>query len=403
MISHTVIFADDLTGAADAAAPFVQRGLLSVLCLEIDQPVNADVFSVVTHSRLFSAESAVIQHTAVVDNAQKNGFLNAADWVYHKIDSTLRGYPAQTLNATMDQLGVDQALVTSAFPEQGRQVRQGRVYIHGKALTQSEFGNVIESDNLMTLFEREQRPAILIDLQCVQQGVDAVTEMMQAHPNVIYVADAETRSDLICLATAAHRCDIRLLSGSGGLAGGLASLCIEQDALQMDLPEYTGPILAISGSLHPTMVEQVGAVEASGIARVPTEKKNFEILEDWISCSTHDACQLLTQSLDVLLTTSDLDIGPQSAVISDAVGSVVRQILETVKVGGIFVTGGNVAEAICKALGTTKILLCGQVEEGVVLGRLIDGLCPGLYIVTKAGGFGHKSTTITSIEFLKKL
>ena len=44
--------------------------------------------------------------------------------------------------------------------------------------------------------------------------------------------------------------------------------------------------------------------------------------------------------------------------------------------------------------------LGGEVQPGIVWGRMVNGLFPGLTVVTKAGGFGDETTLVKAIQFL---
>jgi uncharacterized protein YgbK (DUF1537 family) len=303
----------------------------------------------------------------------------------------------------MDMMGMDKALVTPTFPEQGRTTRNGRVFLNGKPLSQSEFGRAIESDDLIALFKQQVRPVVHIDLDCVKQGIDAVAAVMQKHASAIFVADAETRENLACLSFATEKNDIRLFCGSAGLAGELAQRYEQKLTSEIVLPKHKGPVLAVSGSQHPIMALQVQTIKKMGIAVVPGHDRIFYDLDNWMHCVKQESCRLLKKGVDSVITTAGLAIGPQSAAISSAVGTTVKEILNEERVGGLFLTGGNVAQAVCEALESSKVLLVGQVEAGVVIGRLLDGCYSGLFVVTKAGGFGHQNTLLQSIQYLKNI
>ncbi|MBX6342205.1 MAG: four-carbon acid sugar kinase family protein, partial [Thermomicrobiaceae bacterium] len=51
---RVAILADDLTGAADSAAPFAAAGASAAVALDLDQPPEAEVLALSTESRRLS-------------------------------------------------------------------------------------------------------------------------------------------------------------------------------------------------------------------------------------------------------------------------------------------------------------------------------------------------------------
>jgi uncharacterized protein YgbK (DUF1537 family) len=56
--------------------------------------------------------------------------------------------------------------------------------------------------------------------------------------------------------------------------------------------------------------------------------------------------------------------------------------------GGIFVSGGSTAEAVCDSLRVDYLQVGGEVRPGIAWSFMVDGLWPGLPLISKAGGFG---------------
>lgn len=70
-------------------------------------------------------------------------------------------------------------------------------------------------------------------------------------------------------------------------------------------------------------------------------------------------------------------------------------------VSGLLVTGGDVARALCGAVGATALRALGEVQPGVPLSTLEGGALHGVRTVTKAGGFGDELTIVRSIDCLR--
>ncbi|KPK33324.1 MAG: hypothetical protein AMJ66_05580, partial [Betaproteobacteria bacterium SG8_40] len=129
-MARVLIVADDLTGALDTAGPFAQQGLVTKV---VAQPMQCDadslggarVVSVNTASRHLPADAAAdrVRQCARIFSGQR------FDYVFKKIDSTLRGNVVAETIALIEASGRSSALVAPAFPAQGRTVMAGVVHV----------------------------------------------------------------------------------------------------------------------------------------------------------------------------------------------------------------------------------------------------------------------------------
>ena len=125
-----LILADDLTGAADCAIPFAQRGARVTVhwnASAVDQA--SDVVSFDAATRGLSADAAAERHRSLLHELPWRGRR-----VFKKIDSTLRGQPAAEIAAVLAATGLRSAICAPAFPAQGRVTLGGRVYVNGVPL-----------------------------------------------------------------------------------------------------------------------------------------------------------------------------------------------------------------------------------------------------------------------------
>ena len=98
--------------------------------------------------------------------------------------------------------------------------------------------------------------------------------------------------------------------------------------------------------------------------------------------------------------TKGIDNQKVSEVIAEALGQVVRGLVG-LKPAGLFLTGGDTAIAVCRALNVSAIDVLAEVSTGIPLGKLSGGICPGLRVVTKAGAFGSEQAIVDSVTVLK--
>jgi uncharacterized protein YgbK (DUF1537 family) len=131
------VIADDLTGAAELGAVGRRLGLKAeILCN--DQPsAAADLVCMDTDSRSCTPAEAAKRASTAAKLLQSAG----ARWIYKKVDSVLRGNVTAEVEAVMQQLGYNRALVLPANPSLGRIIRDGEYFVHGKPIHRTEFAH----------------------------------------------------------------------------------------------------------------------------------------------------------------------------------------------------------------------------------------------------------------------
>jgi D-threonate/D-erythronate kinase len=397
---HALIIADDLTGAADTGAQFARRGWRTLLALQPGAGAEADVLVMSTDSRnLPDAESAGAAVRAALTGLDQADFL----LVYKKIDSTLRGHPAAELAELMAELGDSRALIAPAFPAQGRTTYAGHVFVQGVPLEQTSFGAGPFCGDLRRRFGRNTRPGLL-DLEGVQGGISAMRNAMQSYPGM-WIADAENGEDLRNVARAGLALGLRVLCGSAGLADALADALGDNLAAGAgaELPQPgRGALLAVVGSLHPATAALVSAACRAGAALITPGEEFYGVGEMAGMAETASRVMgALRQGGRVILAT-DVNEGQEGAdvMVARKLGEVAALGMENVAVAGLFLSGGDTARAVCKAVGCTRLWLGGEVEPGMPWARLGDGRWAELPVVTKAGGFGGEDAIIQALNFL---
>ena len=131
------VIADDLTGAAELGAVGLRHGLSAEVITNGRPSGEAELVCVDTDSRGQSAQEAGRRVAAAVELLQQTG----AEWIYKKVDSVLRGQVTAEIEAMMQQLGFERALLAPANPSLGRIIRDGKYFIRGKLIHKTEFAH----------------------------------------------------------------------------------------------------------------------------------------------------------------------------------------------------------------------------------------------------------------------
>jgi uncharacterized protein YgbK (DUF1537 family) len=408
-LPHILFVADDLTGAADAGARFAEAGWLTMIALEPAVRVpESDVLVVSTESRDLAQENATAQVRTVVCQTLGGQLEREILHVYKKIDSTLRGHPGPELTAVMDVLNLERALIAPAFPAQGRTTASGRQLVNGVPLEQSAFGCEVPGSDLVAMFQTDEgAPVRLVKLDAVRKGPAAVCEALDAPGPMLVVADAETDADLKTIAQATLNCNVRLCCGSAGLARALVEVLPPPEkrrARPEPAPRPTGAVLVVAGSRNPRTARQVEVAQGWGATLIHPHPGLLEGNAGAIERTTKRASRRLADDENVILTTLNLSDSPLgSHTVADGLAEITRRLVAEGQVGGLVLTGGDIAAATFAAMEASGCWLRGETQPGIAWGVLLDGLCPGLPVVTKAGGFGTDDALATAIRHLLAL
>jgi uncharacterized protein YgbK (DUF1537 family) len=398
-----VIVADDLTGAADTSACFAQAGLSTVIHLSGMTVPNADVLAVSTESRDLdktAAAAAVRLALSRIVDGQRDA---APRWIYKKMDSALRGHPRDELLAAMEAIGATRALVAPAFPAEGRTTVGGRQHIDGVPLELSQIRGPDTTSDLVALFETDHGPPVrLLDLATLRGNPDAVRRLLHDSPGIL-VADAETEDDLVRLAEAVDGVRLRLYCGTAGLARQLArSLPLTPTAHpHLQAVRREGPILIVAGSRHEATARQIEMLRVSGVPIVRPVQSLIDDPEMGVEGTVVEVATHLAAGRSMVLTT--LGLAPCARgghVVAARLAQIVAASEVRCQVGGLVLTGGDVAAAVTTALGTTDLWLRGEILSGIPWGRLEGGSLHGSPVATKAGSFGDDHALLSCIDHL---
>lgn len=398
--------ADDFTGATDLANNLVRAGMRVVQTIGVPQSLIAGVDAVVValKSRTAPVEQAVAQSVAAARWLREQG----APQIYFKVcstfDSTPLGNIGPVAQALMAELGGNFAIVTPAFPENGRTVFKGHLFVGDLLLSDSPMRHhpltPMTDANLVRVLQAQLRGAQagLIDHRVVARGAAAVCERLAAlrQQGVAYgIADAVSDDDLRVLAAATQ--DLALVVAGSGLAIGIPALHgLRANAQAAQLPPAQGSRAIISGSCSVATNAQVADFVADGGAAFAVDPLLLAQGQDVAAQALVWAAPKLAQGPVLVYATASPDAvrAVQALLGSERAGALVEAALARVAlglvqagVGQLLVAGGETSGACVQALGVTQLQIGPQIAPGVpwchaqVGGR-------GLHLALKSGNFG---------------
>jgi 3-dehydrotetronate 4-kinase len=400
--------ADDFTGATDLANTLTRQGMRTVQTIGIPTmaPDHAEAVVVALKTRTIPAEEAVSQSLAACRWLTRHG----AQQIFFKycstFDSTDQGNIGPVADALLDELGEGITTICPAFPENGRTIYKGHLFVGDVLLSQSSMRNhpltpMTDSD-LVNVMARQSRYKVgNVPFATVRQGAQAISNALETFRTQGIrhaVIDALDNSDLFELGTSCAT--LMLVTGGSGAALGLPEIFRRQGVLASQvktqpLLKIGGPGVVLSGSCSSATLAQVNAFQTSypslslDVAQLMLQP-NSEIER----CVTW-AMQQPVDTPKLIFSTSDADVVAdiQKTFGRDKVGAAVEQAIASIAARlaeagtrRFVIAGGETSGAVTQALGITALDIGPQIAPGVP--ATISCGTPRYGLVLKSGNFG---------------
>jgi len=432
-MTRLAIIADDLSSATDCGAQVVRSGLSVVVPLgSYSLPAQAraaQVISIDTDSRSLSADRAYAKVKAATQQLIAEGWTD----FYKSVDSTLRGNLGAEIEAVMDVVQPDFAIIAPAFPKYGRTTVDGVQYLRGRPLHETEFGTdptapVKDADIARRVAEGSRRSAGRLTLDQLRAGpaeISSEIKRMLADGVELVIVDIAEQDDLKRICVGLSESNLRIVwVGSTGLSEFIPLAFNVGSATQTsdhDRPTDPRPALALVGSAsETTRLQLIHAQTNNGlkiihldpaqiIQRRPNAAAELEQADSELRAALeagNDTALVVRASRDEIAATQrlgaqlNLSAAQVAQRIVDALAQVGSNLIRQGLISGIVPTSGDTANALCNALGAQALEILGEVEAGIPIMRLIgEGTLP---LVTKAGGFGSPAAMADALIKVKQ-
>jgi 3-dehydrotetronate 4-kinase len=405
--------ADDYTGASDLANTLTRAGLRTVQTIGVpadDFPLpDVDAVVVSLKSRSIAASDAVTRSRAADKWLRGRG----ADHVLFKVCSTFDSTDAGNIGPVMDALRADSGdtivLVTPAFPETGRTVYQGNLFVGSVPLNESPLKhhplNPMHDSNLVRVLSRQSKTRIgLVDLAVLARGPDAVRNKLVelAGQNVgAVIVDAVFASDLetIGAVALAHRLSV----GASGIGLGLARALVASGKSKSQATSGAiadspvgGPAACLAGSCsQATLLQVANAEQVMPVLHLDPEqiiagKGEARRALAWATDRLRDGPVLIASS-----STPEEVAALQSRHGRDATGHAIEQAMADIAEGlvsagvrRLVVAGGETSGAAVDRLGIPGFLVGAEIAAGVPVLRAVGAQAGDMLLALKSGNFG---------------
>lgn len=407
------VIADDFTGATDVASMLVRAGMRTVQTIGIPQGdippevAAADAVVVALKSRTTPVAEAVADSLAALRWLQAAG----ARQFYFKVCSTFDSTPAGNIGpvaeALMAALDTPQTLVCPAFPENGRTVFRGHLFVGDDLLSDSGMRHhpltPMSDSNLVRWMQRQsQRRTGLLRHDVVARGPAAVAERLaalQADGIAHVVADAVDNDALRTLAAgAAH---LPLWVAGSGLALGLPAVLAAQGSVTLsahaaDLDTLTGRGAVLAGSCSTATQAQVARWIAAGRPARRIDPlaiaRGAPVADETLAWALAQADAPLVYATADAATLAQaqaaLGVAEAGALVEHTLARIARGLVDA-GTQRLVVAGGETSGAVVQALDVHTLRIGAAICPGVPWTQAVRAARQApLKLALKSGNFG---------------
>ncbi|MDR6434192.1 3-oxo-tetronate kinase [Brucella pseudogrignonensis] len=416
--------ADDFTGATDIASLLARSGYRVRLHagLPTGEPdgEGADFEVIALKCRTSPVSEAIKETSAAFDWLHRRG-AKRFFWKYcSSFDSTAQGNIGPVAEMLMAKTGVRQTIYCPAFPDNGRRVFMGNLFLNETPLAESSMKDhpltPMRDSNVMRLLAPQVAGAIgLISLPDIAMGAQAVRARLAAlkEQGVAHIViDAVSNDDLQKVAAAC--CDMELLTGGSALTLALPELYLQSGLLAENAEKRSSPSLGLkaiilAGSVSAMTNLQVAEyLKAGGPAlkldplRLATDGYDYAV--EWL------ASQDLTRAPIVYTTTEPERVKQIQVKLGvERAGQLVEVALaacalaaRNLGVQRFVVAGGETSGAVTKALKVKEMDVGPEISPGVPWCFCLSDKTQ-IALTLKSGNFGAPTFFRDAFQRLESL
>jgi len=404
--------ADDFTGATDLASMLVRHGMRTVQLIGLpEQPIDigdAQAIVVALKSRTIPVHDAIEQSLQALTWLRQQGARQMMFKYCSTFDSTDNGNIGQVSEALLTALGSDFTIACPAFPENGRTVYQGHLFVGEQLLSASSMRHhpltPMTDSNLVAVLGRQSKGKVgLLPFDIVDQGPDVIREAIESLRAAGIrqaVADAITNRHLVALGHASE--DLRLITGGSGIAMGLPdnfrdSGLLGQSGLADRLPIVGGDAAVLAGSCSTATLGQIEAFRAAGhgvhrldVRALCQGRDEVDRAITWARSKLGRAPVLISASespLDVAEIQRAFGREKAGVMVEEALAGIGSE-LRKLGVRRFVLAGGETSGAVVKALGVKGLRIGPAIDPGVPWTTSLDE--EPLALALKSGNFGAR-------------
>ncbi|RUS63204.1 four-carbon acid sugar kinase family protein [Pseudorhodobacter sp. E13] len=410
--------ADDFTGATDLAGLLARSGVRVSLRIGVPDapPTDAAAFEVIALKCRTSPVAEAVAETRKALAWLKGAGATRFFWKYcSTFDSTPQGNIGPVAEALMRDIGTGQTIYCPAFPENGRAIFMGNLFVGEQPLAESPMKDhpltPMRDSNLMRLLAPQVTGKVgLVNRLIVAQGPEAVRArlaQLQGEGVAHVIVDAVADADLYTIAQGCQH--LPLLTGGSAIAMPLPQLYANGATAAKPATQprpTTAKAVVLSGSASAMTRAQVAHYTASRphfrLDPLDLAQNGPAAALDWL------ATQDLSQAPLLYATAEPAQVAEVQRKLGRAkAGEIVEQALARLAVAArdlgaarIVVAGGETSGAVTQALAVTRLDIGREIAPGVPWTFATSAGQP-IALALKSGNFGTPSffdDALTALE-----
>lgn len=412
--------ADDFTGATDLCNTLVKEGVRVVQVIGVPDGStdygDADAVVVALKSRTAPVAEAVEQSVNAYDWLVAQGAQQVIEKYCSTFDSTADGNIGPITDALMKRAGVDMTIICPAFPENGRTIYNGHLFVGPDLLSDSSMKDhpltPMRDASLVRLTERQSKgKAGVVPLQTVRTSVESIRNGLEtlAADGVNYaVIDAIEVEDLRQIGAALS--GMKLVTGGSGIAAGLPANFRDRGQLgapnRPEFPRVGGRQLVLAGSCSKATRGQIARAKENwptrkiDIDQIAAGEDIVSALANWAIGQPADKPALIYASADpaeVAASQARYGVHEAGEMVERTLGELAIRLTQA-GFDKLVVAGGETSGAVVSALGVQSLRIGPEIAPGVPWTETTGG--KHIALALKSGNFGGETFFEEAFELL---
>ena len=405
------IIGDDFTGSSDIANNLKKSGMQVSMYAGVPttpplkkEPTDATVIALKT--RTIPIEEAISESLKGLSWLKDYGCEQFIFKYCSTFDSTKKGNIGPVTDAIMEELNTDFTIACPSFPDAGRTVYFGHMFVNGKPLNESGMENhpltPMTDHNLVRWLDHQTKNNVgLIDFQTISKGANSVKERVESLKTNGYkyaIIDTIKNDDFDIICNGVK--DLPFLTGGSGIALGLPKIYKDRGLLSasnFEIPKNNANAIILSGSCSVTTINQINIYKKNNPSlyvspdEVINNKDLVEKVFSWIK--DNETLSPLVYSSSDARTVTEKQKQYGQEILADKIEKFFELLSKKLvkdNFGTFISAGGETSGAIIKGLGVQEFKIGEEISHGVpaLWSPHSNGDKP-ISVTLKSGNFGQ--------------
>ena len=411
---------DDFTGGTDLANNLVKSGFRTVQAIGLPDSTaeldDVDALVVALKTRTCPVEEAVQESRDAIRWLNGAGCKQFYFKYCSTFDSTPRGNIGPVIEVLLKELDIKYAIACPAFPDNGRTVYRGHLFVYDQLLNESGMQHhpltPMTDPNIVRVLQAQTRLNVdLIRLDTVRRGETAVRgefDDRMAGLETVSITDATSNEDLLVVAAAAK--GLKLVTGGSGLALGLGKNFALQPGRGAQQVTARGPGAILAGSCSQRTLKQIAVagtvfpafrIEPRQLANQFEQKLNE--VADWTKrhLLLSETVLVYTSGTPDEIAANQKILGAERAgrLCEDFLAELAQRIIDY-GISRLIIAGGETSGAVVSSLGLNLLRIGPEIDPGVPW-TIASGNGRTIALALKSGNFGSEEFFIRAWQHLQ--